>query len=108
MSRLFAALLLVEVFFVALMPPGLCSCWLNPAVAKVHVHIGFPEPHHSHDYLSWMADGTVKDASLQIGGGTELLVILALGGGILFLMRDNYLHGTSWISDPTHPPPKNT
>lgn len=89
-----------------MMPPGLCACWLNPAVETVHVHIGSPPPDHSHDHLSDSADAVGPVGLVITPPHLGSLIMIALAGVIWTLAAGLRAEGESWPAPPVSPPPK--
>jgi hypothetical protein len=101
-----AALMLAVALLISVMPPGLCACWLNPAVKTVHVHFGKPPAGHSHDYLSDSADATAPIGIIQVLARIQSLILFALAGTIWTILKTAYPAGGSWSPPPLLPPPR--
>ena len=108
--RWFGILLFFHAILIALMPPGLCSCWINPGRETVHVHFGYAHAasEHSHEYLNQLG-------LANAGGFLPLLLIPAalllqlLSATDIFwrISRFACLH-REWKPSVTPPPPRGT
>jgi hypothetical protein len=106
LGRVMAAAVLIATVLTAFMPPGLCACWLNPAVETAHVHIGRPPVDHSHDYLSNSADAVGPIGLVISPPSLNSLTLVALAGVIWTRSTGPRAEGKSWIVLPASPPPK--
>lgn len=91
---------------VALMPPGLCSCWLNPAAAEVHVHFGSSDAGHSHEYLFTLSSGTIAGARVPVDPVMSLLLASVLALLWFRLPAAQAAPGRAWCLPPDVPPPE--
>jgi hypothetical protein len=106
LRRAAAAFIIGVSAMTALMPPGLCACWINPSVQSVHIHLGAPTEDHSHADLSDSADGVAPFALLLPLPNLQSLILLALAGVIWTPIAQAFSRGTSWSHPPGLPPPK--
>jgi len=106
LRRAAAAFIIGVSAMTALMPPGLCACWLNPSVQSVHVHLGAPPADHSHTNLSDSADGVAPFALILPLPSLQSLILLALAGAIWTPIAQPFSGGISWSTPPGLPPPK--
>jgi len=104
------ALLVLFACLVALMPPGVCPCWLNPNLVEYHFHFK-PEDagsEHSHEYLSQMTQATGIDADLTPFIPSALILALAGLGTFRRQLISPQVISTSWSDRVLKPPPKGT
>jgi hypothetical protein len=97
-----------HVFLTALMPPGLCSCWINPARETVHVHFGHAhaESSHSHGYLSKLSDADAGGVLPLLIIPAALLVVLLSQTNIFWRIPSALSHSREWKPKVAPPPPR--
>jgi hypothetical protein len=99
--------LMAVILFVALMPPGLCPCWLMHDVRAFHPHPGgFPERPHRHDYLFDIFQSQ-QAADMEIMPNPVGMLIEKLLNGSVWQARDMFkVSALNWQSAPPTPPPR--
>ncbi|MCB9135377.1 MAG: hypothetical protein H6636_08115 [Anaerolineales bacterium] len=93
---------------VAVAPPGLCACWLNPNVATVHPHVSPEHAHHSHshDYLLQLAQTLQTEVKPLKVTPTSFLIAMARAGDIWWSLPGLHVHTAEWEPLILPPPPK--
>lgn len=93
---------------IAVAPPGLCACWLNPNVATVHPHLSPEHAHrpHAHDYLLQLAQTIQTEVKPLKVTPTSLLHSITLAGDIWWFLPDLPLSTAEWEPSILPPPPK--
>ncbi len=107
MQRMFLVLLYFVILGVALMPPGVCPCWLMFDPAANHPHFdGHPEIPHDHEYLfDYFQSQTVAASSLALIPAALLIALQAVSG-LLRNLTGHVLLGDGWAYLPPTPPPR--
>lgn len=100
--------LLGLVGLIAVAPPGLCACWLNPTVATVHPHLSpeHAQHTHSHDYLLQLAQTLQTQVKSLKVTPTSLLFAIAMAGDVWRFLPDLHIHKAEWEPRIILPPPK--
>lgn len=107
-SRWFGILLFFHAILIALMLPGLCSCWINPARETVHVHFGHAHAasEHSHAYLNQLGLANAGGFLPLLLIPVALLLKLLSATDIFWLIsRFAFLH-REWKPSVVPPPPR--
>jgi hypothetical protein len=92
---------------IALLPPGLCPCWLTADPAALHPHLGQPAAErHGHGYLLEIFTAQPAAAAPEFAGpAAVLLALLAVGAA----WRNVYmpaLNAGGWHPTLDFPPPR--
>jgi hypothetical protein len=107
MSRLLIAFSLFLSLQTALLPAGLCGCWLMVDVAEHHPHPdGHSEQPHSHEYLFDLFNaGTPATATLNVLPADQLVELLN-ANPLWHQVTDVLAEPSAWSSPPLSPPPR--
>jgi hypothetical protein len=107
MQRPALAVYLILALFVAILPPGLCPCWLMPEPAKQHPHFDWhPERPHGHNYLFDLFQSQTVPALLVASVPLSLLIALQAASGLRRRLGDLVLPPSGWAMPPLTPPPR--
>lgn len=99
--------LIVVSLFVAVMPPGLCPCWLMRDVRALHPHPGgFPERPHRHDYLFEIFQSQPAIAVEQVTNPVGRLIEHLLNNSVWLSGQALTVYVPGWRAAPPTPPPR--
>lgn len=108
MARWFGILISFVVGLIVLMPPGVCSCWINPARETVHVHFGraHAEAEHSHEYLSQLTLTTSGGVVMNLVVPAGVLVALLSQAKVFWNLPQAAFLCSEWKPRVMPPPPR--
>jgi hypothetical protein len=93
--------------FLALAPPGLCPCWLNRDVARVHPHpYGHAEIPHDHGYLFDLYSSEPAQSPPILLAPQDVIDYLVALGGLWSHAALPVLGSVGWSGPPSEPPPR--
>lgn len=100
--------LIIFAIFIALTPPGLCPCWLNPHVDSYHIHLSkeHAESEHSHDYLFQLSQTTHPIVAPLPITPVSLWIYLLAVSGVWRVLAHVLSGGQKWQATPPLPPPR--
>ena len=107
MSRLFLAVVIFVAALIALTPPGLCPCWLNPDVETNHVHFrDVPDSNHSHEYLNELSQASLGEILPILLIPAAIFIALESLSTILWELIWGVFSPMRWKLPLSPPPPK--